>query len=281
MATPEIRAKTSSSFGWALAILLSFACNSGGSSHGDGATGAGQGDAAADVAGGASGANDGGVVGAALDASAGGAAGNSGRADAAVGSAGADAVGGADSGPRDSGIADTATERGSLVADAAAGSSATSCRAANECTVSSFTWPVTTVADCYCVPCPSVALNLATADLYRTQYQNLCTEWRKTALCPAIACPAIVLPVACQAGVCARGDLVAPTCMTLGSGCANNAVKCGGACCQAYESCDAVTNTCRCGTTAGCTGGASCGGNGAIVCGSFCCGVGTNRPCPR
>jgi hypothetical protein len=153
----------------------------------------------------------------------------------------------------------------------------------NQCIVSAYTRPVASEADCYCVTCPSQALNLAAAELYRQQYERICRPWLARVTCPAVACPAILVPAACRGGACVNtfAQPQQPACSQPGSGCANNAVKCGNVCCKAYESCDPATNTCRCGNGAGCTGEASCGGNGAIVCGSFCCGAGTGRVCPR
>lgn len=166
--------------------------------------------------------------------------------------------------------------------DAALPPAATACTTDGQCTISAFTRPVSSEADCYCVGCPSQALNMAAATQYGQQWERICKPWLARVSCPAIACPLLIQQAACRAGVCVNANAPQqPTCSQPGGGCPNNAVKCGNTCCKAYESCDTATNTCRCGTGPGCTGEATCGGNGAIVCGSFCCGAGTGRVCPR
>ncbi len=158
--------------------------------------------------------------------------------------------------------------------------SSTVCKADDECLVTPYSSPVYSEADCYCLGCGNKALNKATAEQHQTMYQKFCKDVQKR--CPPIACPAILIPAYCQAGQCSTAARPATTvCSMTGSGCTANAVKCGGVCCKSYESCDETTKTCRCGTGPGCTGESLCGGNGAIVCGSFCCGGAAGRVCPR
>ena len=64
------------------------------------------------------------------------------------------------------------------------------------------------------------------------------------------------------------------------SGGCSNGPRCGAACCGTGERCDPATSTCKCGTSAACTGGDTC--QGPVIstdgCGMVCCGV--SGPCP-
>lgn len=55
-----------------------------------------------------------------------------------------------------------------------------------------YTKPVNSEADCYCVGCddPTVSLTKRLHDMYQSQWQTHCTEWVKTAGCPAVKCAA-------------------------------------------------------------------------------------------
>lgn len=166
--------------------------------------------------------------------------------------------------------------------DAGLPQAATSCSADDECIATAFGSPVTTESDCYCLGCSTKILNKKTAELHQQQHKKICADFLKKVLCPAIACPLLVTLASCNKGMCVNAtNAPAATCSLQGTGCAGNAVKCGGACCKQGESCDDATKTCRCAGGPACKGEAICGGPGAFVCGSFCCGPGTDRVCPR
>jgi hypothetical protein len=73
------------------------------------------------------------------------------------------------------------------------------CMADADCTRSVFHAPVRTPDDCYCVFCPSYALNTTSATLWGDQYGRHCQGFRRT--CPVPRCIA-PRPIGCTAHAC-------------------------------------------------------------------------------
>lgn len=162
---------------------------------------------------------------------------------------------------------------------------ALACAVDDDCTVSAFDRPVSSVAGCYCVGCGTKAMNRTTATAHSDQWTQHCSNWQALASCPQYDCISPP-PVRCIGGICAAGVLTTPqTCpQDPSSGCPQNAVRCGSACCGAGEWCDQTIGACRCGYGDGCdnVGGQQCATAGPVTvdsCGGYCCSAsGVNCP---
>jgi hypothetical protein len=166
-----------------------------------------------------------------------------------------------------------------------AGGEARACLADTDCQFSFTDRPVPSVAACYCLTCDGAALNRAAAESYQTQWVATCSQWSTAQNCPIYDCIAPP-PVRCVGGLCTAGSQLAPsTCpQDPASGCADGAVRCGGACCKVGEWCDQAIGSCRCSYGAGCSGDQLCGAAGPIsvdTCGYICCGGNSGQGCPR
>lgn len=137
-------------------------------------------------------------------------AGGSAGVDDAGASAAAGQPSAGSSGASDSGNDAIEPSGDSGAQDAAGGdaqSGSTACSSSTDCVHTEYYKPVTSVADCYCRPCPGdfgrqPPLNVETHTLYEEQWAAMCTEWQQQNPCLPQLCTILPAPV-CASGQCA------------------------------------------------------------------------------
>lgn len=84
------------------------------------------------------------------------------------------------------------------------GGAAVTCTTSADCVTTEFVKPIESLEDCYCVGCPSVALNADEDDLRRSAWEEFCPTWvppDDPGPCALVKCTAPPEST-CEAGVC-------------------------------------------------------------------------------
>jgi hypothetical protein len=84
---------------------------------------------------------------------------------------------------------------------------AVSCSSSADCVTSAYVAPIDSVGDCYCAGCPTVPLNVTTADERLAAWETHCASWSPPGVqgCTPVKCTAPPESV-CTDGVCTLID---------------------------------------------------------------------------